>query len=65
MKKLIITFSVFFVVCLFARLLFGYYVDTVPAFSVLLTPLTWLCVGFAALAVLFSVLLIIKEFKKK
>lgn len=65
MKKLIITFSVFFVVCLFARLLFGYYVDTVPAFGVLLTSLTWLCVVFGVLALALGILLIIKEFKKK
>lgn len=65
MKKLIITFSVFFVFFLFARLLFGYYVDVVPVFEVLLTSLTWLCVGFGLLAVFFGVLLIIKEFKKK
>lgn len=37
MKKLIITFAVFAVVFLFARLLFGYYVDVVPVFEVLLT----------------------------
>lgn len=65
MKKLIITFSVFFVFLLFARLLFGYYVDVVPVFEVLLTPLTWLCVGFGVLAAFFGVLLIIKEFKRK
>lgn len=65
MKKLIITFSVFFVVCLFARLVFGYYIDTVPVFGVMLTPLTWLSVGFGVLALFFGVLLIIKEFKKK
>ena len=65
MKKLIITFAVFAVVFLFARLLFGYYVDVVPVFEVLLTSLTWLCVGFGMLAALFGVLLIIKEFKRK
>lgn len=65
MKKLIITFSVFFVVCLFARLLFEYYVEPVPAFGVLLTPLTWLTVGFGGAAVVLVVLLIIKEFVKK
>lgn len=65
MKKLIITFSVFFVFLLFARLLFGYYVDTVPVFEVLLTPLMWLCVGFGSAALVFTVLLIINEFKHK
>ena len=65
MKKLIITFSVFFVFLLFARLLFGYYVNVVPVFEVLLTPLVWLCVGFSSAALVFTVLLIIKEFKHK
>lgn len=65
MKKLIITFSVFFVVSLFARLVFGYYVEAVPVFGVLLTPLTWLTVGFGGAAVVLAVLLIIKEFVKK
>lgn len=65
MKKLIITFSVFFVACLLARLIFEFYVDTVPVFAVLLTPLTWLSVGFGGAAVMFIVFLIIKEFKRK
>lgn len=65
MKKLIISFSVFAVVCLFARLLFGYYVDKVGVFSVLLTPLTWLTAGFGGAAVILIIVLIIKEFKKK
>ena len=65
MKKLIITFSLIFVICLLARLVFGYYVNAVPVFGVLLTPLTWLSVGFGGLALFFGVLLIIKEFLKK
>ncbi len=65
MKKLIITFAVFAVVFLFARLLFGYYVDVVPVFRVLLTPLTWLTVGFGIAAGALIVVQIIKEFKKK
>ena len=65
MKKLIITFSIFFVMCLFARLIFNYYVDTVPVFGVLLTPLMWLTVAFGALAIVLTVILIIKEFKRK
>lgn len=64
MKKLIITFSVFFVICLFARLLFGFYVDRVEVFSVLLTPLLWLTVGFGVAALALIIFLIIKEFKK-
>ena len=65
MKKLIITFSIFFVMCLFARLIFNYYVDTVPVFAVLLTPLTWLTVAFGVLAFVLTVILIIKEFRRK
>lgn len=65
MKKLIITFSIFFVMCLFARLIFEYYVNAVPVFGVLLTPLNWLTVAFGGAAVVLAVLLIIKEFKKK
>ncbi len=65
MKKLIITFSIFFVMCLFSRLIFNYYVDTVPVFGVLLTPLMWLTVAFGALAIVLTVILIIKEFKRK
>lgn len=65
MKKLIITFSVFFVMCLFARLVFEFYVDTVPVFAVLLTPLIWLTVGFGVLAFVLTVILIIKEIKRK
>ena len=65
MKKIIITFSVFAVFCLFARLLFGFYVDRVDVFEVLLTPLTWLAVGFGVAALALIIFLIIKEFKKK
>ena len=65
MKKLIITFAVFAVVFLFARLLFGYYVDVVPVFGVLLTALTWLTVGFGVAAGVLIIVQIIKEFKKK
>ncbi|MDE6868975.1 MAG: hypothetical protein K2J83_07550 [Clostridia bacterium] len=65
MKKLIITFAVFAVVFLFARLLFGYYVDVVDVFRVLLTPLTWLTVGFGVAAGVLIIVQIIKEFKKK
>lgn len=65
MKKLIITFSIIFIICLCARLVFEYYVEAVPVFEKLLTPLTWLTVAYGALALLFGVLLIIKEFRKK
>lgn len=65
MKKLIIIFSIICVLCLFARLIFEYYVYAVPVFGVLLTPLTWLTVIYGALALGFGVLLIIKEFRRK
>ena len=65
MKKLIITFSVFAVFFLFARLLFGYYVDKVGVFEVLLTPLTWFTGIFGGAAVVLIIVQIIKEFKKK
>lgn len=65
MKKLIITFLLIFVVCLLARIVFNYYVDTVPVFGVLLTPLMWLTVGFGVLAIVLTVILIIKEFRRK
>lgn len=64
MRKLIIWFTVFFVLALLARILFEYYIETVPAFGTLLTPLTWLCVGFGVLDGLFIALVIIKAFKK-
>ena len=65
MKKLIITFSIIFIICLFARLIFEFYVPAVPVFAVLLTPLTWLTVAFGVLAVVLTVILIIKEIKRK
>lgn len=63
--KLIVFFTVFFFAFLFARLIFGYYVDTVPVFEVLLTPLTWLCVICGVLAGVFILIKVIKEFKFK
>lgn len=63
MKKLIIPFSILFVISLFARLLFGYYVYKVPTFAVLLTALTWISVAFGAAALVLTVLQIIKEFR--
>ena len=65
LKKLVVFFSVTFVVFLFMRILFEYYIPEVPTFEVLLTPLTWLCVVFAILAALFVVLIVIKAFKRK
>ena len=64
MKRLTIFLSVSFVLLLFARILFEYYVDKVPTFSVLLTPLTWLCVVSGILAVVFGALIVIKAFRR-
>ena len=65
MKNLIITFSIIFILSLFSRLVFGFYVEAVPVFGVLLTPLMWLTVGFGVLAIVLTVILIIKEFKRR
>ncbi len=65
MKKLIVSFALLFIVCLFARILFAYYVDRVPVFSVLITPLTWLCVVFGVLCALFIIITIVKEIRSK
>ena len=52
------------VVSLLARILFGAFVDKVSVFDKLLTPLTWVTVGFAVLMIIFIVLKIYKEIKK-
>lgn len=65
LKKLVVFFCIAFVVFLFMRILFEYYVPEVPAFEVLLTPLTWLCTVSGILTALFVVLIVIKAFKKK
>ena len=62
--KLIIFFSIAFVVCVLLRILFGFYVDRVPVFGSLLTFLTWISVAFGVLMVLFIVLIVVKAFQK-
>lgn len=57
-------FIIAFVVSLLARILFGAFVDKVSVFDKLLTPLTWVTVGFGALMLIFIVLKIYKEIKK-
>ncbi len=57
-------FIIAFVVSLLARILFGAFVDKVSVFDKLLTPLTWVTVGFAVLMIIFIVLKIYKEIKK-
>lgn len=65
MKKLIVTFSVLFIVLLFMRIIFGYYVESVPVFSVLLAPLVWLTVVAGVLDLVFVGITVYKEFKRK
>lgn len=58
-------FIIAFVTSLFARLLFAAFVDKVSVFVTLLTPLTWVTVGFGVLAAVFIAIKIYNEFKKK
>ncbi len=58
-------FIIAFIVTLFARLLFGAFVDKVAVFAKLLAPLTWVTVGFGILAAVFVAIKIYKEFKHK
>ncbi len=58
-------FIIALIVTLFARLLFGAFVDKVAVFAKLLTPLTWVTVGFGVLAAVFIAIKIYKEFKAK
>ena len=60
-----IFFIIAFVVSLFARILFGTFVDKVSVFEKLLTPLTWVTVGFAIFAAVFIAIKIYNEVKKK
>ena len=65
MKKLIVTFSILFVIFIVARVEFEFFVDAVPVFAVLLAPLVWLSVGLGALTLLFTVIVVYKELKGK
>lgn len=58
-------FIIAFICSLFARILFGEFVDVVAAFGRLLSPLTWVTVGFGVLAAVFIAIKIYKEFKHK
>lgn len=58
-------FIISFVVSLLTRILFGAFVDKVSVFDKLLTPLTWVTVGFAILAAVFVGIKIYKEVKRK
>ncbi len=58
-------FIIGFIVSLVARILFGAFVDKVSVFDKLLTPLTWVTVGFGILAAVFIAIKIYNEVKRK
>ena len=58
-------FIIAFICSLFARILFGAFVDKVSVFERLLTPLTWVTVGFGVLAAVFIAIKIYKEINHK
>lgn len=58
-------FIIAFVVSFLARILFGALVDKVSIFDKLLTPLTWVTVGFGILAAVFIAIKIYNEVKRK
>lgn len=58
-------FIIAFIVTLFARLLFGAFVDKVAVFAKLLAPLTWVTVGFGILAAVFVAIKIYNKIKRK
>ncbi len=57
-------FIIAFVVSLLARILFGAFVDKVSVFDKLLTPLTWVTVGFGVFMIVFIAIEIYKKLKK-
>ncbi len=64
MRRLTVFFTIAFAVCLVLRILFEYYVDTVPVFGALLTLLTWLSAGSGVVMSVFILLIVIKAFRK-
>ncbi len=58
-------FIIGLIVSLLTRILFGAFVDKVSVFDKLLTPLTWVTVGFGILAAVFIVIKIYNEVKRK
>ena len=50
-----IALIILFIIALFARIMFGVFVDSVSFFSVLLTPMTWVCVGLGVLMIAFII----------
>lgn len=58
-------FIIGFILALFARILFGAFVDKVEIFDKLLTPLTCITVAFAILATVFIAIRIYKDISNK
>ena len=58
-------FIIALIVTLFARLLFGAFVDKVAVFAKLLAPLTWLTVGFGIFSAVFIGIEIYNKIKRK
>lgn len=58
-------FIIAFILSLIARIMFGVFADQVSFFPLLLTPFTWITVGFGAFMLIFIALKIYKEIKKK
>ena len=56
MKKLIVAFSILFVIFIITRVVFEFYIYAVPVFAVLLTPLTWFSVITGVLTVLVYIM---------
>ncbi len=63
MKKLIVIFALLFIVLIIAEVVFAFYVDAVPVFGALLTPLLWLSGGAGTLTLLFTFITVYKELK--
>ena len=64
MLVLIIVFTALFAACVIARFVFPLYIDAVPAFSALQTPMIWLSVVFGAVAAALIITVIIKALRK-
>lgn len=54
-----------FIGLLIFRIAAGFYIEKVPFFAALTTPLTWLCVGAGVLMVIFIAIKIYKELRHK
>ncbi len=63
-KEMTIFFITGFISSLLARILFGVFVDKVNFFAKLLTPFTWITVGFGVFMIVFIAIEIYKKLKK-